>query len=143
MTSARTADRETTTASPQQRSTSRLYSVLIGLCSLVVLLQALWAGLFVHEGQDYNQSWVEVHARGAEIAIVLAAAATLTAYVKLRERRDLLIGSAALTVVLVVEAYLGGLIGDSPAVTVLHFPLAMALMALAVWLPLRARTARH
>src|SRR6476659_5075616 len=132
MTSVRTADRETTTttAAPQQRSTSRLYTVLIGLSSLVVLLQALWAGLFVQEGQDYKQSWVDVHARGAEIAILLAAAATVTAFVKIRDRRDLLIGSAALTVLLVFEAYLGGLIGDSPAVTVVHFPLAMALMAL-------------
>jgi hypothetical protein len=141
MTSARTADRQTSTASPQQRSTSRLYTVLIGLASLAVLLQGLWAGLFVHEGQVYQQSWVDVHARGAEIAILLAAAATVTAFVKLRDRRDLLIGTAALTVLLVFEAYLGGLIGDSPKVTVIHFPLAMALMALVVWLPLRARSA--
>jgi heme A synthase len=144
MTSARTAERRTTTAAPaHQRSTSRLYAVLIGLSSLAVLLQGLWAGLFVHEGQDYQQSWVDVHARGAEVAILLAAAATVTAYVKLRDRRDLLIGSAALTVLLVFEAYLGGLIGESPAVTVIHFPLAMALMGLAVWLPLRARSARR
>ena len=143
MTSAPTAERSTTTttATAPQRSTSRLYRVLIGLSSLAVLLQALWAGLFVHEGEDYKQSWVEVHARGGEIAILLAAAATVTTFVKMRDRRELLIGSAALTVLLVFEAYLGGLIGDSPAVTVLHFPLAMALMALAVWLPLRARSA--
>ena len=143
MTSARTAERETTTATPQQRSTSRLYSVLIGVASLAIVLQGLWAGLFVHEGKDYQQSWVDVHARGAEVAILLAAAATVTAFVKLRERRDLLIGTAALTVLLVFEAYLGGLIGDSPGVTVVHFPLAMALVALAVWLPLRARSPRR
>ena len=49
-----------------------------------------------------------------------------------------------MTVLLALEAYLGGLIGDSPAVTALHFPLAMALMGLAVWLPVRAvRAVRH
>ena len=143
MTSARTAEREATTATPQQRSTNRLYSVLIGLCSLAVLLQGLWAGLFVHEGADYQQSWVDVHARGAEISILLAAAATVTAFVQLRDRRDLLLGSAALTVLLMFEAFLGGLIGNSPTVTVIHFPLAMALMALSVWLPFRARAARR
>ena len=137
MTSAATAERETAAAPTRPRS--KLYSVLIGLAALAVLLQGLWAGLFVHEGKDYQPSWVDVHARGAEISIALAAAATITAYVKLRSRRDLLIGSAVLTVLLVVEAYLGGLIGDSPAVTAVHFPLALALTALVVWLPLRAR----
>ena len=137
MTSTATAERDTPTA--PSRADNKLYSILIGLAALAVLLQGLWAGLFVQEGKDYQPSWVDVHARGAEIAIVLAAAATLTAFVRLRERRDLVIGSAALTVLLMVEAYLGGLIGDSPAVTVIHFPLALAVMALVVWLPLRAR----
>ena len=123
---------------PTPQSGRRAYTALIGLAALAVLLQGLWAGLFVQEGEDYQQSWVEVHARGAEVAIVLAAAATVLAYVRLRARRDLLLGSTALTVLLVLEAYLGGLIGDSPAVTVIHFPLAMALMGLAVWLPVRA-----
>jgi hypothetical protein len=43
-------------------------------------------------------------------------------------------------VLLVVEAYLGGLIRDDgkDSLTAVHVPLALALMALAVWLPLRA-----
>lgn len=52
---------------------------------------------------------------------------------------DLLVGSAALFVLLLVESYLGGLIGDSPDLEALHFPLALALIGLAVWLPTRAR----
>jgi hypothetical protein len=48
------------------------------------------------------------------------------------------VGSIAFTVLLVLEAYLGGLIGDHAGLTVIHFPLAMALMGLAVWLPFRA-----
>jgi len=120
------------------RSTNRLYSALVGLSTLVVLLQGLWAGLFIQEGVDYNDSWVEVHARGADLAIALALAATVVALVKLRPRHDLVVGSIAFTVLLVLEAYLGGLIGDHAGLTVIHFPLAMALMGLAVWLPFRA-----
>ena len=117
----------------------RAYSVLVGLASLAVLLQGLWAGLFVREGQGFDDHWVEVHARGADIAIVLAALATLVAFARLRERRDLVIGTAAFTVLLILEAYLGGLIGKHPGATIVHIPLAMGLMALAVWLPMRTR----
>ena len=114
------------------------FTALIGLSALVVLLQGVWAGLFVREGTEYDSSWVEVHARGADVAIGLAIIAVVVALVKLRDRRDLLVGSIAFTVLLVLESYLGGLIGNSPSVTVIHIPLALALMALAVWLPMRA-----
>ncbi|SEP84869.1 hypothetical protein [Microlunatus flavus] len=120
------------------RVRSRLFSVLVGLSTLVVLLQGLWAGLFVQEGQDYKDGWVEVHARGADVAIALALVAVVLALVKLRSRRDLVIGSIVFLVLLVLEAYLGGLIGDRAGLTAVHFPLAMLLMGLAVWLPLRA-----
>ena len=115
-----------------------LYTSLIGLSALAVLLQGLWAGLFVQEGKDYKQSWVDVHARGADLAILLAIAATVVAFVKLRNRRDLLIGTGVFVVLLVLEAYIGGLIGDHSGLTAVHFPLAMGLMGLSVWLPMRA-----
>ena len=43
-----------------------------------------------------------------------------------------------------LEAYLGGLIRDDgkDALTAVHVPLAMAIMAVSVWLPLRARARR-
>ena len=122
---------------------SALYSSLIGLAALGVLLQAVWAGLFIREGQDNNSAFVEVHARGAEITLALAAVATVVALMRLRGRRDLVLGSAVFTVLLVLESFLGGLIGDHSALQVLHFPLALALMGLAVWLPLRARRQPH
>ena len=120
------------------RTRSPLYTSLIGLAGLAVLLQGLWAGLFLREGRDNQPTWVSVHARGADVAIVLAIAATVVAVLKLRERRELIVGTAALVVLLVLEAYLGGLIGAHSNLTAVHIPLAMALMALAVWLPLRA-----
>lgn len=52
--------------------------------------------------------------------------------------------AAALTVMLAVEAYIGGLIVDASkdTLTAVHVPLAMAITALVIWLPLRARTGR-
>ncbi len=125
---------------------SLLFTVLIGLSSLAILLQGLWAGVFLeHDGQrDAASGWIDVHARGADIALVLALVATIVAFVKLRPRRDLWVGSAVLTVLLALESYLGGAIRDDSkdVLTIVHVPLAMALMALAVWLPLRARRKR-
>ena len=133
------------TASPAA-TRSVLFSVLLGLTALAVLLQAVWAGIFLeHDGQrDAASSWIDVHARGGDIAIGLALLATIVALIRLRRRKDLWIGSAALTVLLIVEAYIGGLIRDDSKdnLTAVHVPLAMAIMALVVWLPLRTRTGR-
>src|SRR4051794_38217626 len=137
----------TTTTDPRsrgvpQRNASVVFAVLVGLAALAVLLQGLWAGIFLqHDGhRDDAGSWIEIHALDGEVALALAALATAWALWRLRARRELWLGSLALTVLLVLEAYLGGLIADAgkdplPAV---HVPLALAIMALAVWLPLRA-----
>jgi hypothetical protein len=52
-----------------------------------------------------------------------------------------MIGSATLVVLLAFESYLGGLIRDQgkDTLTAVHVPLALAIMALAVWLPVRSR----
>jgi hypothetical protein len=137
MTAVQNAPRDT---APGERTSHPAYSALVGLAALGVLLQGLWAGLFVQEGKEYDSSWVEVHATGADITIALAALATVVAFVTMRRTRtDLVAGTAAFTVVLLLEAFLGGLIGKHSGLTAVHFPLAMALMGLAVWLPLRAR----
>ncbi len=130
-------------ATPVTRTGSPVYGALIGLTSLVVLLQGLWAGIFLERDgeRDAASSWIDVHARGADLAILLGVLATVYAFWKLRARTDLWVGSLVFTVLLVLEAYLGGLIRDDgqDTLTAVHVPLAMALMGLAVWLPLRAR----
>ncbi|MCW2810490.1 MAG: hypothetical protein JWP61_948, partial [Friedmanniella sp.] len=118
---------------------SPLFSILVGVSALLVLLQGLWAGLFIHEKQDYAKGWVQVHSIGGNVALLLALAALVVVIVKLRSRRDLLVGSIAYAVLLAVEGFLGSLIGDHAGVAAVHIPLAMALMGLAVYLPLRAR----
>lgn len=148
-----TAPHRTHTASespagrPVDRVGSALFSALVGLAALAVLLQGLWAGLFLeHDGQrNASESWINVHATGGEVAIVLSALAAVAAFWKLRERRELWIGSAVLVVLLILESYLGGLIRDQhkDSLTAVHIPLAMAIMALAVWLPFRSASARR
>ena len=136
------------TETPARRTStgSTLFSVLTGLATLAILLQGLWAGIFLeHAGErDAAQNWIEVHATGGEVAIALAALATVVGFLRLRQRRDLWVGALVLTVLLVLEAYIGGQISDqgADALTAVHIPFALALMALAVWLPLRARMRR-
>jgi heme A synthase len=124
----------------------RVFAALTGLAALAVLLQGLWAGKFLeHDGErDAAGNWIEVHATGGEVAIAFAALATIWALVRLRHRRDLVIGGVVLTVLLILEAYLGGLIVDDAkdSLTPLHIPLALLLMAMAVWLPIGAGRGR-
>lgn len=135
-----TSTRPSTSA---RTASSPVFSALIGLAALAVLLQGLWAGIFLeHDGQrDAASSWIDLHARGADLGILLGILATAYALWKLRSRRDLWLGSAVFTVLMILEAYIGGLIRDAgkDTLTAVHVPLAMALMGLAVWLPLRAR----
>lgn len=128
-----------------RRSGATAFSVLVGLTSLAVLLQGLWAGLMVPvgEGGDYRETWVEIHGHGADVAIALALLSTVVAVWKLRDLRPLWLGAGALTVLLALEGFLGGLVSDSDAraAAVVHVPLALALMGLAVWLPFATRRA--
>ena len=106
---------------------SPLYSAVIGLAGLGVLLQGLWAGLFIREGHDNNDHWVHIHARGAEVTIAVAAVATLIAFLQLRSRPGVIVGSVVFVVLLVVESYIGGMIGAHSALQGIHFPPATAL----------------
>jgi hypothetical protein len=137
-TSPRTTGRE----SNEDAGPRRIFAALTGLAALAVLLQGLWAGMFLeHDGRrDAAARWIDVHATGGEVAIAFAALATVWALIRLRGRRDLVVGAIGLTVVLVLEAYIGGLIRDDgkDSLTPLHIPLALLLMGLAVWLPVRA-----
>jgi hypothetical protein len=139
-----------TTARPSDAATSArastaLFSSFAGLTSLVVLLQGLWAGLFVPVGKGgpYNDTWVEVHNWGGRIALLLALVTAVVGFVTLRARRELWVGAIVLTVLVAVEVGLGSGISDSSSggAAAVHIPLALVIMALTVWLPLRARHA--
>jgi hypothetical protein len=133
-------------AEPDTAAPPVAYTVLVGLTSVVVLLQGLWAGIFLeHDGRrDKATTALDLHSAGASLAVLLALVAVVVATMRLRARRDLLWGTVALFVLLLVEMAVGQLIRDSDqdTLTAVHVPLAMVLMGLCVWLPLRARAAR-
>lgn len=144
----KTLDAQPTTTATTVPTRDPLYAALIGLTTLAILLQGLWAGLFIREGKDFDQSasqasMVTVHDWGARIAIVLSLAALAVAVWRLRTERALVVGSAALLGLLMLEAYIGGEIGNRPSWPSLHVPLAMVLMALAVWLSVRSSHRRR
>jgi hypothetical protein len=122
---------------------STLFNTLLGLTTLAILLQGLWAGIFLeHDGKrDAANSWINTHAVGAYVAILLALAATIVAVLRLRARKDLIGGSTALTVLLIIETGLGHAVDSgTDTLTAIHVPLAMAIIAMAVALSIRART---
>lgn len=133
----------TTAASTLSSARNTVFSALVGISAVAVLLQGLWAGVFLeHDGQrDAAGSWIDVHARGADAAIAFAVLGTAYALWKRRTRKDLWIGGLVFTALLIAESYIGGQIRDASkdTLTAIHVPLAMAIMGLAVWLPVRAR----
>ena len=113
------------------------YSALVGLTSLGILLQALWAGLFLRRGD--HGTWVAIHQHAGETTTLLGVLAAVAALVWMRHNRPALIGTVLLAVLLVVELVLGYASDDRGGSVAVHVPLAMLLMGLAVWLPLAAR----
>jgi hypothetical protein len=138
------SEQATTTAATNTVSSARntVFSVLMGISAVAVLLQGLWAGIFLeHDGQrDAGGNWIDVHARGAEVALAFAVLGTAYALWKRRARKDLWIGGLAFIALIIVESYMGGQIRDASkdTLTAIHVPVAMAIMGLAVWLPVRA-----
>ena len=134
-----------TPALPKSGPTA-LFSALTGLASLAVLLQGVWAGIFLeHDGErDKASAWINVHNVGGVVSLVLAIAALAVCAARLRARRDLVLGSAVLVVLLAVEYMLGMLIHNKSkdVLTAIHVPLALIIMAVVVWLPLRVRLIR-
>ena len=138
-----TSERTTTTTTAPTRRRSPVFSALMGISALAVLLQGLWAGIFLQHPAhiDSANSWIDVHARGGEVALAFAVLGTAWAFWKQRERKDLWLGGAVYCALLVIESWIGGQIRDDGANTLIavHIPVAMACMGMAVWLPLRAR----
>jgi hypothetical protein len=113
------------------------FSALLGLTSLGVLLQGLWAGLFL--GTDDYSTWVSVHQHAGSTTVVLGLLSLVAALVWMRHRTPVVAATAALFVLLLVEYLLGMFADDARGNLVVHVPLALLLMALAVYLPVMAR----
>jgi hypothetical protein len=133
----------TTTASrPTSTRPSPVFPALVGLTALVTLLQGVFAGVFLrYDGQrDASSSWIDAHAWGAHVGTALAVVTAVYAVVRLRGRKDLVVGSVLLAVLFLVESYIGGAIRDDgkDSWTAVHVPIAMAIMGLTVFLSVAA-----
>lgn len=117
---------------------SRLYNSVIGLAGLGILLQGVWAGLFIHEKEEFRQSWVNVHSVGGTVIAVLALIAVIIALVQLRPRRDIIAMTIVFFLLVAAEVLIGGLIGDTPGLEAVHIPLALLLMGMVAVLSFRA-----
>ena len=125
------------------KTARRILAVLAGLTALGVVLQGVWAGIFL--SSDHRpDAWVHIHDVGAWVTLILAALTAGWALVSLRRHVLLVVGSILLALLVAGEAHLGGMITDdgNDAMTAVHIPLAMALLALAVWLPFYALRGR-
>ncbi len=126
-------------SAPRRAHRSPVYGVLIGLASLGVVLQGVWAGAFMREGQEYGGPWLEVHDVGAKVTFVLAGLAVVAALVWLRHRVALVVTTAVFFGLVYLESWIGGEIGAHAWYQSIHFPLAMSLLALAICLPVMHR----
>lgn len=126
------------TATPitEDRSAGKILSALVGVATLLILLQGLWAGLFLDRTGGGRQPWLNIHSGLGELTALLGIAALVLALVRLRHRRDVVVGTAVLAALLVL-AVGAGMAGRGGLW--IHLPLALASMAVAVWLPTRLR----
>src|SRR5690349_19580764 len=98
--------REHTHSAEVERS-SRVFSYLIGASVVTVVLQGLWAGLFIREGEANNDSWVDIHADGGLVALGLSLLACALGLMQVRGRRWWLVaGGLVYAALLAVEVYL-------------------------------------
>jgi len=102
------------------------YAALIGLIALAILLQAIFAGVFIEPGTHSGS--LDAHKVNAD-----------------RAARSLAIGSVVLAVLLIAVDAIGHAITDSSddGLTPVHIPLALACFGLTIWLSARARSLRR
>jgi len=121
-----------------------IYAALVGLTTLAILLQAVFAGEFIQRGTQ--SSWLSAHDVNADVVIGLAVVTAVFALVRLRSAaRSLAIGAVVLLVLVIAQAVIGHAITQSSddGLIPLHVPLALLIFGLAVWLSVRARTLRR
>ncbi|HEX6403338.1 MAG TPA: hypothetical protein VF003_09335 [Pseudonocardiaceae bacterium] len=122
----------------------RIFSIVNGLTLLGVLLQAVWAGLFIDQtGRDM---WITVHEIGGFVVVLLALVTALVAAALLRRADSALtLGAVGLLVLIVVQTGLGEAITTSgrQELIVSHVPLAMLIFGLGIYLSIAGARLRR
>jgi hypothetical protein len=131
-------------AQPTATALPAPFAPLVGVTSLLVLVQALLAGGFIYAQQ--RTGLINAH---AGIAYLLCAVTLVLAALALARMRDgwpdLAYGSVAMFVLVVAQTAIGSLIskqGDDNLLYI-HVPLAMLIFGLTIWLAVRGALARR
>src|SRR5579862_8977808 len=120
------------------------YAALIGLTSFAILLQGIFAGVFVEPGS--HPGWLNAHDINADVALGLSVASAGYALVLLRRAApSLAVGAVVLALLLVALVAIGHAITGSRdnGLTPVHVPLALLAFGVTVWLSARVRTLRR
>ena len=139
-------DDSTATAQSSRARVSRFgpgYAALVGLVALAILLQGIFAGVFIEPGS--HSGALNAHDVNADVALGLAIVAAGYAIAFLRDTAPaLVIGSVVLVALLIALVAIGHAItgsGDDD-LTPVHVPLALFAFGLTIWLSVRARSLR-
>ena len=121
-----------------------VFAALIGLTSLAIILQGVFAGVFIEPGT--HTGWLDAHNANADVAGALAILSAVYAVIWLRTAaRSLAIGSIVLAVLVIALIAVGHAIAGSNdhGLTPVHVPLALLAFGLTIWLSLKARALRQ
>jgi len=121
----------------------RGYTSLVGLVGLAILLQGIFAGVFVEPGR--HSGALNAHDVNADVTLGLSVLAALYAIVLLRHAAPSLVtGSLVLVALLVALVAIGHAITGSGdhGLTSLHVPLALLAFGQTIWLSVRERSLR-
>lgn len=123
----------------------KLYNAVLGVTTLLVFLQGLTAGVFMAlRGDSSAETWTTVHLVLGWLAVVFALVTAVVAVLRVRVASPVVAyGTVALFVLLLVETLLGVFVKSAGGLVGVHVPLAMAMMALVVWLSLRGAQLRR
>ena len=123
---------------------SPAFPAVVGVTSLLVLVQAVLAGKFI-DGRG-GQGLINAHAGVAYAICLTSLVAAVVAFLSLRVRApELWWGSLALFVLVVAQTAIGRTITDGghDGLITLHVPLAMIIFGISVWLPVRSTALRR
>jgi hypothetical protein len=121
-----------------------VFAALVGLTTLAILLQAVFAGEFVD--RSGRAGWLSAHNANADVTVALAVITAVYAIVVLRRRAPaLMVGAIVLAVLVGAQTAIGHAITDNgdDGLLVIHVPLAMLVFGLAIWLSAKSRSLRR
>jgi hypothetical protein len=125
------------TTQPPSSTAVKLISALVGVVSLLILLQAVTAGIFVR--QPGKTTWVHAHQGMAYLAALLALAVVVVAFTTWKG----MVGAqmiqreaVALLVAIIIQIGIGAQLGTSghTGLLAIHIPLALLIFGLALHL---------